>query len=168
MGERAGSSGTVAPERTTPRAGQTSLTLACAGPTSARQTRVYPLSGSSKTGDHSINAGWGYDSSALASRCRTPDARLRDTLRQAGRCARGHVPGTGGWTRAGDARARRRDQARRSPAEGVQARSPQTLADGVALLTLRAGYEVVVEPGTELSIEYLFIFVTVGKLIVKA
>ena len=46
--------------------------------------------------------------------------------------------------------------------------SLQTLADGVALLTLRAGYEVIVEPGTELSIENPSIFVTVGKLIVKA
>lgn len=45
--------------------------------------------------------------------------------------------------------------------------SLRTVSDGVALLTLRAGYEVIVEPGTELSIENPSIFVTVGKLIVK-
>jgi ferric-dicitrate binding protein FerR (iron transport regulator) len=42
-----------------------------------------------------------------------------------------------------------------------------TAADGVALLTLRAGYEVIVEPGTELSIENPSIFVRVGKLFLK-
>jgi hypothetical protein len=45
--------------------------------------------------------------------------------------------------------------------------SLQTLPEGTALLTLRAGYEVIVEPGTELAIENPSIFVTVGKLIVR-
>jgi ferric-dicitrate binding protein FerR (iron transport regulator) len=40
-------------------------------------------------------------------------------------------------------------------------------ANGVAVLTLRAGYEVIVEPGTELSIENPSIFVKLGKLIVR-
>lgn len=44
----------------------------------------------------------------------------------------------------------------------------QTGANGVALLTLRAGYEVIVEPGTDLSIENPSIFVRVGKLILKS
>jgi len=42
-----------------------------------------------------------------------------------------------------------------------------TAADGVALLTLRAGYEVIVEPGSEISIENPSIFVRVGKLFLK-
>ena len=42
-----------------------------------------------------------------------------------------------------------------------------TSADGVALLTLRAGYEVIVEPGSEISIENPSIFVRVGKLFLK-
>jgi ferric-dicitrate binding protein FerR (iron transport regulator) len=49
----------------------------------------------------------------------------------------------------------------------VKGDSMLTAADGVALLTLRAGYEVIVEPGTELSIENPSIFVKVGRLIVK-
>jgi hypothetical protein len=43
--------------------------------------------------------------------------------------------------------------------------SLHTASDGVALLTLRAGYEVIVEPGSEINIESVFI--TVGKLIFK-
>jgi hypothetical protein len=50
----------------------------------------------------------------------------------------------------------------------VKGDSLLTAADGVALLTLRAGYEVIVEPGTELSIENPSIFVKVGRLIVKS
>lgn len=42
-----------------------------------------------------------------------------------------------------------------------------TSADGVALLTLRAGYEVIVEPGSEISIENPSIFVRVGTLFLK-
>ena len=39
--------------------------------------------------------------------------------------------------------------------------------DGVALTTLRAGYEVIFEPGTDATIENPSIFVRLGKLIVK-
>ena len=42
-----------------------------------------------------------------------------------------------------------------------------TLADGVALLTIRPGYEVIVEPGSVISIENPSIFVTVGKLFLR-
>ena len=42
-----------------------------------------------------------------------------------------------------------------------------TLADGVALLTIRPGYEVIVEPGSIISIENPSIFVTVGKLFLR-
>ena len=42
-----------------------------------------------------------------------------------------------------------------------------TGADGVALLTLRDGYEVIFEAGTEATIENPSIFVKIGKLIVK-
>jgi beta-lactam-binding protein with PASTA domain len=43
-----------------------------------------------------------------------------------------------------------------------------TAPDGVALVTLRDGYEVIFEPGTEATIENPSIFVRFGKLIVKA
>jgi hypothetical protein len=49
----------------------------------------------------------------------------------------------------------------------VKGDSMQTAADGVALLTLRAGYEVIVEPGSEISVENPSIFVKFGKLFVK-
>jgi beta-lactam-binding protein with PASTA domain len=42
-----------------------------------------------------------------------------------------------------------------------------TANDGVALTTLRAGYEVIFEPGTDATIENPSIFVRLGKLIVK-
>jgi len=42
-----------------------------------------------------------------------------------------------------------------------------TAPDGAAILTLQAGYEIIMEPGTELTIENPSIFVTIGKLIVK-
>lgn len=42
-----------------------------------------------------------------------------------------------------------------------------TLADGVALLTIRPGYEVIVEPGSVINIENPSIFVTVGKLFLR-
>lgn len=43
-----------------------------------------------------------------------------------------------------------------------------TAPDGVALMTLRDGYQVIFEPGTEATIENPSIFVRLGKLIVKA
>jgi len=43
----------------------------------------------------------------------------------------------------------------------------RTLPGGVAILTLRPGYELIVEPGSEISIENPSIFVTVGKLFLK-
>jgi beta-lactam-binding protein with PASTA domain len=42
-----------------------------------------------------------------------------------------------------------------------------TANDGVALTTLRAGYEIIFEPGTDATIENPSIFVRLGKLIVK-
>ena len=42
-----------------------------------------------------------------------------------------------------------------------------TAADGVALLTLANGYEVIFEPGTEARIENPSIFLRVGKILVK-
>jgi len=42
-----------------------------------------------------------------------------------------------------------------------------TAVDGVALLTLRDGYEVIFEPGTDATIENPSIFLRIGKLIVK-
>ncbi|HEU5217696.1 MAG TPA: PASTA domain-containing protein [Gemmatimonadales bacterium] len=42
-----------------------------------------------------------------------------------------------------------------------------TASDGAALLTLRDGYEVIIEPGTDATIENPSIFVRFGKLIVK-
>jgi len=44
----------------------------------------------------------------------------------------------------------------------------QTGASGVAVLTLRAGYEVIVEAGSDIHIENPSIFVRVGKLILKS
>lgn len=43
----------------------------------------------------------------------------------------------------------------------------RTSADGAALLTIRPGYEVIVEPGAEISIENPSIFVRIGRLILK-
>lgn len=42
-----------------------------------------------------------------------------------------------------------------------------TANDGVALTTLRAGYEIIFEPGTDATIENPSIFMRLGKLIVK-
>ena len=42
-----------------------------------------------------------------------------------------------------------------------------TAADGVALLTLRDGYEVIFEPGTDATIENPSIFMRLGKILVK-
>jgi len=42
-----------------------------------------------------------------------------------------------------------------------------TAVDGVALLTLRAGYEVIFEPGTEATLENPSILMKLGKIIVK-
>lgn len=42
-----------------------------------------------------------------------------------------------------------------------------TAVDGVALLTLRAGYEVIFEPGTDATIENPSILMRLGKIIVK-
>ena len=42
-----------------------------------------------------------------------------------------------------------------------------TAADGVAVLTLRAGWQVIFEPGTVANIENPSIFVKIGKLIIK-
>jgi beta-lactam-binding protein with PASTA domain len=42
-----------------------------------------------------------------------------------------------------------------------------TAVDGVAVLTLAAGYEVIIEPGSDVTIENPSIFVRIGKLIVK-
>lgn len=42
-----------------------------------------------------------------------------------------------------------------------------TAVDGVALLTLDAGYQIIFEPGTDVTIENPSIFVRIGKLIVK-
>lgn len=42
-----------------------------------------------------------------------------------------------------------------------------TAVDGVALLTLAAGYQIILEPGTDITIENPSIFVRIGKLIVR-
>lgn len=43
-----------------------------------------------------------------------------------------------------------------------------TAKDGVALLALRDGYDVIVEPGTDATVENPSIFLRIGKIIVKA
>jgi hypothetical protein len=43
----------------------------------------------------------------------------------------------------------------------------RTAPDGVGILTLAAGYEVIMEPGTDVTIENPSIFVRIGKVIIK-
>lgn len=45
--------------------------------------------------------------------------------------------------------------------------SLRTGPDGVAVLTLRPGYELIVEPGTEMNVENPSIFVSVGRLFLR-
>lgn len=45
--------------------------------------------------------------------------------------------------------------------------SLRTGPDGVAVLTLRPGYELIVEPGTEMNIENPSIFLSVGRLFLR-
>ena len=42
-----------------------------------------------------------------------------------------------------------------------------TAADGVAVLTLAAGYEVILDPGTDVTIENPSIFVRIGRVIIR-
>ena len=56
-----------------------------------------------------------------------------------------------------------------SPGMGIaKGDTVRTAVDGVAVVTLQAGYEVIFEPGTDATIENPSIFMRIGKLIVKA
>jgi FecR-like protein len=92
--------------------------------------------------------------------CATPYAKLDGVLVD----TRPALPTEGGRVTVVRDNARRNGQVKESVVKGE---TMLTARDGAAILTIRPGYEVIVEPGTELNIENPSIFLKIGKLFLK-
>lgn len=92
--------------------------------------------------------------------CATPYAKLDGVLVD----TRPALPSEGGRVTVVRENQRRNGTLKESVVKGE---TMLTARDGAAILTIRPGYEVIVEPGTELSIENPSIFLKIGRLFLK-